>query len=124
MASSAPVRLLAAWFVAATAIAVPSRAESAPTTPERDGWQFDATPYFLLPHRSASYHVIDGTPRPAPFDVDTGITVSNGGLNAPLGDMAKYLDFLIGPGREPGLSAFPDSLPRAAFRESARGSSF
>ena len=30
------------------------------------------------------------------FDFDTGITVSNGGLNAPLGDMAKYLAFLIG----------------------------
>jgi len=29
------------------------------------------------------------------FDFDTGITVSNGGLNAPLGDMAKYLAFLI-----------------------------
>ena len=30
------------------------------------------------------------------FDMDTGITVSNGGLNAPLTDMAKYLKFLIG----------------------------
>jgi CubicO group peptidase (beta-lactamase class C family) len=30
------------------------------------------------------------------FDFDTGITVSNGGLNAPLGDMAKYLSFLVG----------------------------
>ena len=29
------------------------------------------------------------------FDFDSGITVSNGGLNAPLGDMAKYLAFLI-----------------------------
>jgi CubicO group peptidase (beta-lactamase class C family) len=29
------------------------------------------------------------------FDFDTGITVSNGGLNAPLGDMAKWLAFLI-----------------------------
>src|SRR5436190_1507290 len=30
------------------------------------------------------------------FDLDTGITVSNGGLNAPLGDMARWLAFLIG----------------------------
>src|SRR5207245_573474 len=30
------------------------------------------------------------------FDFDTGITVSNGGLNAPLGDMAKWLAFLLG----------------------------
>jgi CubicO group peptidase (beta-lactamase class C family) len=57
---------------------------------------FDATPYHLLPHRSASYFVKDGKPQAAPFDANTGITVSNGGLNAPLGDMAKYLDFLIG----------------------------
>ncbi|MGH9908155.1 MAG: serine hydrolase domain-containing protein, partial [Pyrinomonadaceae bacterium] len=30
------------------------------------------------------------------FDVDTGITVSNGGLNAPLTDMVKYINFLLG----------------------------
>jgi CubicO group peptidase (beta-lactamase class C family) len=57
---------------------------------------FDQTPYHLLPHRSASYFVENGQPRPAPFDVHTGITVSNGGLNAPVGDMEKYLAFLIG----------------------------
>ncbi|HEY3382237.1 MAG TPA: serine hydrolase domain-containing protein [Vicinamibacterales bacterium] len=57
---------------------------------------FDTTPYHLLPHRSASYYVENGRARPAPFDADTGITVSNGGLNAPLTDMAKYLAFLIG----------------------------
>jgi CubicO group peptidase (beta-lactamase class C family) len=57
---------------------------------------FDATPSYLLPHRSASYFVENGKPRPAPFDVNTGITVSNGGLNAPVGDMEKYLAFLIG----------------------------
>jgi CubicO group peptidase (beta-lactamase class C family) len=60
---------------------------------------FDRTPYHLLPHRSASYYVTrDGSLRAAPFDVDTGITVSNGGLNAPLGDMVKYLNFLLGQG--------------------------
>lgn len=60
---------------------------------------FDATPYHLLPHRSASYYVTrSGELRTAPFDVDTGITVSNGGLNAPVDDMVKYLDFLLGEG--------------------------
>ena len=29
-------------------------------------------------------------------DFDTGITVSNGGLNASIADMAKYLAFLLG----------------------------
>ena len=35
----------------------------------------------------------------ARFDFDTGITVSNGGLNAPFDDMARYLAFLIGDRR-------------------------
>jgi CubicO group peptidase (beta-lactamase class C family) len=38
----------------------------------------------------------DGKRIPAPFDVDTGVTVSNGGLNAPLPDMARYVAFLLG----------------------------
>lgn len=57
---------------------------------------FDRTPPFLLPHRSHSYYVRDGKRVAAPFDVDTGVTVSNGGLNAPLPDMAKYVAFLLG----------------------------
>jgi CubicO group peptidase (beta-lactamase class C family) len=57
---------------------------------------FDATPYHLLKHRSHSYTLRDGELKPARFDVDTGITVSNGGLNAPLTDLAKYLSFLMG----------------------------
>jgi CubicO group peptidase (beta-lactamase class C family) len=55
---------------------------------------FDRAPYHLLPHRSHSYFRTDGGLEEARFDFDTGITVSNGGLNAPLGDMAKYLAFL------------------------------
>ena len=39
--------------------------------------------------------------REARFDFDTGITVSNGGLNAPLGDMAKYLVFLTADRQTP-----------------------
>ncbi len=56
---------------------------------------FDTTPNHLLKHRSHSYWLENGTLRPARFDLDTGITVSNGGLNAPLPDMVKYLNFLI-----------------------------
>ena len=76
---------------------------------------FDATPYHLLPHRSASYHVVDGKPRPAPFDVNSGITVSNGGLNAPLGDMEKYLAFLIGDERR--RAVYDVVLKRASLEE-------
>lgn len=56
---------------------------------------FDRAPYFLVPHRSHSYAGADGQIKEQRFDFDTGITASNGGLNAPLGDMAKWLTFLI-----------------------------
>ncbi len=56
---------------------------------------FDRAPYFLLPHRSHSYFRDDAGVREARFDFDTGITVSNGGLNSPFGDMAKYVAFLL-----------------------------
>jgi CubicO group peptidase (beta-lactamase class C family) len=65
---------------------------------------FDTTPYYLLSHRSASYFVTtSGVTGAAPFDADTGITVSNGGLNAPVGDMVKYLNFLLGVGGDRAL---------------------
>lgn len=57
---------------------------------------FDRTPPHLLRHRSHSYYIRDSKRTAAPFDVDTGVTVSNGGLNAPMPDMAKYLAFLLG----------------------------
>jgi len=63
---------------------------------------FDRTPPYLLRHRSHSYYIRKGKHVAAPFDVDTGVTVSNGGLNAPMPDMAKYMAFLLGdPGRQP-----------------------
>ncbi|HEU0098833.1 MAG TPA: serine hydrolase domain-containing protein [Allosphingosinicella sp.] len=62
---------------------------------------FDRTPPHLLRHRSHSYRLRDGRRIAAPFDVDTGVTVSNGGLNAPMTDMAKYVAFLLGdPARQ------------------------
>jgi CubicO group peptidase (beta-lactamase class C family) len=63
---------------------------------------FDRTPPHLLRHRSHSYYIQEGKRVAAPFDVDTGVTVSNGGLNAPLPDMARYTAFLLGdPRRQP-----------------------
>lgn len=76
---------------------------------------FDRTPPHLLRHRSHSYHIRDGKRTAAPFDVDTGVTVSNGGLNAPMPDMAKYLAFLIG---DPARRADHDLvLSRASLEE-------
>ena len=57
---------------------------------------FDRAPSSLRHRRSHSYFVADAGITEAPFDFDTGITVSNGGLNAPIGDMAKWIGFLIG----------------------------
>lgn len=76
---------------------------------------FDKTPYHLLKHRSHSYYVRDGKRTPARFDADTGITVSNGGLNAPLPDMAKYLNFLLGDTRQQAL--YDGVLKRSSLEE-------
>lgn len=56
---------------------------------------FNHTPKHLLPYRTNSYQIINGTPEPRGFDFNTGITTSNGGLNAPITDMLKYLEFLL-----------------------------
>ncbi len=57
---------------------------------------FDATPYHLLKYRSHSYYIDNGKRTEGRFDANTGITVSNSGLNSPLPDMIKYLNFLVG----------------------------
>lgn len=57
---------------------------------------FDTTPYHLLKYRSHSYYMENGTRTVGRFDANSGITVSNSGLNSPLPDMVKYLNFLIG----------------------------
>ncbi len=75
---------------------------------------FDRTPPHLLRHRSHSYYVRDGRRVAAPFDVDTGVTVSNGGLNAPMTDMARYLTFLIG---DPARAADYDLVLRRSSLE-------
>jgi CubicO group peptidase (beta-lactamase class C family) len=64
---------------------------------------FDRTPPHLLKYRSHSYYLKEGNLRPGRFDADTGITVSNSGLNAPLPDMVKYLNFLSGDAKKADL---------------------
>jgi CubicO group peptidase (beta-lactamase class C family) len=62
---------------------------------------FDLTPWHLLPYRSNQFFYYEGeeVPIPGGLDFNTGITVSNGGLNAPIPDMARYLAFLMGSPR-------------------------
>jgi CubicO group peptidase (beta-lactamase class C family) len=83
---------------------------------------FDRAPAFLRDHRSHSYGGRKDDIRERPFDFDSGITVSNGGLNAPLADMAKYLAFLI-DGNEAVLKHASPSIRNARyFAMSASGS--
>lgn len=79
---------------------------------------FDTTPYHLLPYRSHSYRKTGTTVTPGRFDADTGITVSNGGLNSPIRDMAKYVAFLIGAPDSPARQAvFDGVLKRSSLEE-------
>jgi len=75
---------------------------------------FDKAPYHLLPHLSRSFLVENGKRSAGIFDLDTGITVSNGGLNAPLPDMARWLAFLAG---EPGNAVYEGVLKRSTLEE-------
>jgi len=76
---------------------------------------FDATPYHLLKYRSHSYYINGGKRTEGRFDANTGITVSNSGLNSPITDMTKYLNFLVG---DPKNQAVYDSvLKRASLEE-------
>ncbi len=76
---------------------------------------FDTTPRHLLQHLSHSYYLKEGKLTPARFDVDTGVTVSNGGLNAPLPDMVKYINFLMGDVKR--QSIFDQVLKRSSLEE-------
>ncbi len=78
---------------------------------------FDFTPYHLLPYRSNNYSVTDGIPKANGLDFNTGITVSNGGLNAPIGDMARYLAFWMDGGSEEDRAVFEGVLSRATVEE-------
>src|SRR5580765_2963895 len=76
---------------------------------------FDATPYHLLKYRSHSYYIENGKRTTARFDANTGITVSNSGLNSPIPDMIKYLSFLVG---DPKLQdVYEGILKRSSLEE-------
>ncbi len=79
---------------------------------------FDRAPYFLAPHVSASYLRAGNKLTPQPFDFDTGITVSNSGLKAPIPDMVKYARFLLGDGPAP---LYDIVLKRSSLNEAWRG---
>lgn len=57
---------------------------------------FDITPRHRLENRSNNYRVMEGKPVAEGPDFNTGITVSNGGLNGTVGDLATWMGFLMG----------------------------
>lgn len=76
---------------------------------------FDRTPYHLLRFRSNNYTVREGVPEANGLDFDTGITVSNSGLNAPISDLGLYLAFLMGdPARQ---AEYDGILKRSSLEE-------
>jgi CubicO group peptidase (beta-lactamase class C family) len=76
---------------------------------------FDRSPYFRLRYRSHSWDLKGGKLSEDPFDFNTGITRSNGGLNAPITDMLKYLGFLLGDNAKD--SSYDVVLKRASLEE-------
>lgn len=76
---------------------------------------FDATPYHLLKYRSHSYYIENGKRTEGRFDANSGITVSNSGLNSPVLDMVKYLNFLIGD--ESKKEIYDGILKRSSLEE-------
>jgi len=66
----------------------------------------NVTPPWLLAHRSNRYHVERDSAgavvvRPGGLDFDPGVTIPNGGWNAPVDDVARWMAFLtgrVGPG--------------------------
>ena len=85
---------------------------------------FRNTPYYLAGQRSHNYYVrkdsagaeriIDNGP-----DFNPGITVPNGGWNAPLGDLARYVAFLTNrkPGGAPPNAGYDVVLARSSLEE-------
>ena len=74
---------------------------------------FDTSPPHLLKHRSHSYYIENGKRSEGRFDADTGITVSNSGLNAPVSDMALYVHFLLGDAKR--QDAYNEVLSRRSL---------
>jgi CubicO group peptidase (beta-lactamase class C family) len=85
---------------------------------------FGNTPYYLAGDRSHNYSVIrDSTGRTIVrdngADFDPGITIPNGGWNAPLTDLATYLGYLTNATRGDSATRrlYDVVLPRASLEE-------
>jgi len=71
---------------------------------------FDITPPHLSAHRANNYYLVDGKPVANGPDFDTGVTNGNGGLNASVADMTRYIEFLSRCEREQRFPLDCDAL--------------
>jgi len=78
---------------------------------------FDQAPSFLRKDKSHSYVVDDKGVTEGRFDFDTGITVMNGGLNAPIVDMTKYLGLLQGTADAATQARYEAIIKRTTLEE-------
>ena len=80
---------------------------------------FDLTPWRLRERRSNSYEVVGGEPVPLGAEFNTGITVSNSGLNATVADMARWVGFLAGAleGDAEARRRYDEVLARSSLQE-------
>ena len=83
---------------------------------------FNATPWHLEPYRSNNYYVVlDSVSHAVRVNANgrefnPGITIPNGGWNAPLGDLATYVAFLTNATEDRGPKA-EDAASRAKLHE-------
>jgi CubicO group peptidase (beta-lactamase class C family) len=85
---------------------------------------FAASPYHVAPHRSNNYTVVRDSAGAELVvangrEFDPGITIPNGGWNAPLGDVARWFAFLAGaPPGDTALARTHDGvLARVSLQE-------
>ncbi len=72
------------------------------------------TPYHLAADRSHGYRVVGDSLIDIGADFDPGITIPNGGWNAPVDDVARYLGFLTGFSADTATRARYDAVLRRA----------
>jgi CubicO group peptidase (beta-lactamase class C family) len=85
---------------------------------------FAASPYHLAPHRSNNYTVVRDSAGAELVvangrEFDPGITIPNGGWNAPLGDVVRWFAFLAGapPGDTALARRYDGVLARTSLQE-------
>jgi CubicO group peptidase (beta-lactamase class C family) len=80
---------------------------------------FGTTPYHLAPRRSHGYTVLRNgsgdVVRDNGADFDPGITIPNGGWNAPVSDLALWAEFLMGSSPPSRQGRYDVVLPRDAL---------